>query len=60
MVIVTVMIVRFSRSAQHHVACHVRLITSRIRAVDHQVILTRSGILRDLDVVMVDVCLTLA
>ena len=55
-----VVVVRLSRLAEHDVASHIRLVAGRIRAVDHQVILARRSIGWYLDVVMMDVRLTLA
>ena len=55
-----VVVVRLSRLAEHDVASHIRLVTGLVRAIDHQVILARRSSSRDLDVVMMDVRLTLA
>ena len=54
-----VVVVRLSRLAEHDVASHIRLVAGLVRAIDHQVILARRSRSRDLDVVMMDVRLTL-
>ena len=43
-----------SRRTQHDIACDMRLISGSIRTVNHQVIISRSGINRYHDIMMMD------